>query len=26
VPVVMAKAARRSIDLDRPVKLSEITA
>lgn len=26
VPVVMAKAARRSIDLDRPVKLSEITS
>ena len=26
IPVVMAKAARRSIDLDRPVKLSEITA
>lgn len=26
VPVVMAKAARLSIDLDRPVKLSEITA
>jgi myo-inositol 2-dehydrogenase/D-chiro-inositol 1-dehydrogenase len=26
VPVVMAKAARRSIDLDRPVRLSEITA
>ena len=26
VPVVMAKAARLSIDLDRPVKLTEITA